>query len=105
MCVLTVSKDYFWYFVRKFDELEIVMSFQAAAESMDLVLDMIPAGHALEPYLPLLKLDGALVMVGVVTEPLQFASPLLMIGMHFSFPTSFTYFHGVISINPSFKSS
>eukprot|EP00252_Welwitschia_mirabilis_P014265 TRINITY_DN3137_c0_g1_i2.p1 TRINITY_DN3137_c0_g1~~TRINITY_DN3137_c0_g1_i2.p1 ORF type:complete len:365 (+),score=57.64 TRINITY_DN3137_c0_g1_i2:112-1206(+) len=51
-----------------------------AKESMDMILDMVPVKHDLQPYLNLLNVDGALVMLGVVSEPLQFVSPLLMLG-------------------------
>lgn len=41
----------------------------AAAGSFDFILDTIPVGHQLEPYLALLGVSGALVVVGAV-EPL-----------------------------------
>nr|ABK27071.1 unknown [Picea sitchensis] len=53
---------------------------QEAAESLDYIMDTIPVAHPLEPYLALLKTNGKLVMLGVVTEPLHFVSPLLILG-------------------------
>uniref|UniRef100_A0A0D6QR28 Enoyl reductase (ER) domain-containing protein n=1 Tax=Araucaria cunninghamii TaxID=56994 RepID=A0A0D6QR28_ARACU len=53
---------------------------QEAAESLDFILDTIPAKHPLEPYLSLLKMNGKLIMLGVVGEPMQFVSPLLILG-------------------------
>jgi len=53
---------------------------QEAADSLDFILDTIPSAHPLEPYLSLLKTNGTLVMLGIVTEPLHFASPLLILG-------------------------
>ncbi|KAL6013309.1 cinnamoyl-Coa reductase [Asimina triloba] len=53
---------------------------QAAADSLDYILDTIPAHHPLEPYLVLLKVGGTINLMGVIPEPLQFVSPLLMLG-------------------------
>ncbi|GLJ15812.1 hypothetical protein SUGI_0260760 [Cryptomeria japonica] len=53
---------------------------QKAAESLDFILDTVPANHPLEPYLSLLKINGKLIMLGVVPEPLHFVSPLLILG-------------------------
>jgi len=57
---------------------------QEAAESLDYIMDTIPVAHPLEPYLALLKTNGKLVMLGVVTEPLHFVSPLLILGISLS---------------------
>lgn len=43
-----------------------------AQESLDYILDTIPAVHSLEPYLSPLKVDGKLLLVGVAPKPLQF---------------------------------
>ena len=45
---------------------------KAAASSFDFLLNTIPVGHDLNPYAALLKLDGTMVLVGVLTpvEPL-----------------------------------
>ncbi|NEX94306.1 NAD(P)-dependent alcohol dehydrogenase [Caulobacter sp. 17J65-9] len=50
-----------------------------AASSMDLIIDTVPVKHALDPYLPLLDVDGTLVIVGQIgpleapsTVPLMF---------------------------------
>lgn len=50
------------------------------ADSFDYVIDTVPVHHALEPYLSLLKLDGKLVLMGVINQPLQFISPMVMLG-------------------------
>lgn len=55
-------------------------SMQAAADSLDYIIDTVPANHPLEPYLGLLKLDGKLIIMGVINTPLQFVSPMLMLG-------------------------
>ena len=38
----------------------------AAASSFDLIIDTVPARHDLKPYVPLLDIDGTLVIVGQV---------------------------------------
>ncbi|KAJ8638424.1 hypothetical protein MRB53_012691 [Persea americana] len=57
-----------------------VSKMQEAADSLDYILDTVPAHHPLEPYLSLLKVDGKIVMMGVISEPLQFVSPMIMLG-------------------------
>ncbi|KAK8455749.1 hypothetical protein SEVIR_4G214800v4 [Setaria viridis] len=52
----------------------------AAAGTLDYVIDTVPAHHPLEPYLALLGLDGKLVVMGVINQPLSFVSPMLMLG-------------------------
>ncbi|KAF5745588.1 carbamoyl-phosphate synthetase 2 aspartate transcarbamylase and dihydroorotase [Tripterygium wilfordii] len=51
-----------------------------AADSLDYIIDTVPVVHPLEPYLSLLKLDGKLILTGVINTPLQFMAPLLMLG-------------------------
>ncbi|KAH7518041.1 hypothetical protein FEM48_Zijuj09G0128500 [Ziziphus jujuba var. spinosa] len=53
---------------------------QQAADSFDYVIDTVPVFHPLEPYLSLLKLDGKLILMGVINTPLQFVSPMVMLG-------------------------
>ncbi|ERN08836.1 probable cinnamyl alcohol dehydrogenase isoform X1 [Amborella trichopoda] len=53
---------------------------QGAAESLDYILDTVPAVHPLEPYLSLLKVGGKLIVMGVIPAPLQFVTPVLMLG-------------------------
>ena len=53
---------------------------QDAADSLDYIIDTVPVFHPLEPYLALLKLDGKLILMGVINTPLQFVSPLVMLG-------------------------
>jgi uncharacterized zinc-type alcohol dehydrogenase-like protein len=38
----------------------------ASASTFDLIIDTVPVSHALDPYLPLLDVDGTLVIVGQV---------------------------------------
>lgn len=53
---------------------------QEAADSLDYIIDTVPVFHPLEPYLSLLKLDGKLILMGVINTPLQFISPMVMLG-------------------------
>ena len=53
---------------------------QEAADSLDYIIDTVPVNHPLEPYLSLLKLDGKLILMGVINTPLQFISPMVMLG-------------------------
>nr|WMI51973.1 ADH29 [Litsea cubeba] len=52
---------------------------RSAQESLDYILDTIPAVHWLEPYLSLLKLDGKLLLVGA-PKSLQFDPVSLILG-------------------------
>ncbi|KAJ0077399.1 hypothetical protein Patl1_35422 [Pistacia atlantica] len=51
-----------------------------AADSLDYIIDTVPVFHLLEPYLEMLKLDGKLIMMGAINTPLQFASPMVLLG-------------------------
>lgn len=52
---------------------------QSAASTFDLIIDTVPVRHDLAPYLPLLDIDGALVIVGHLGEVDGFSTgPLLM---------------------------
>lgn len=53
---------------------------QEAADSFDYIIDTVPVFHPLEPYLSLLKLDGKLILMGVINTPLQFITPMVMLG-------------------------
>ncbi|XP_042475293.1 probable cinnamyl alcohol dehydrogenase 1 [Macadamia integrifolia] len=53
---------------------------QAVADSLDYIMDTVPVVHPLEPYLSLLKVDGKLILTGVISSPLQFVSPVVMLG-------------------------
>lgn len=53
---------------------------QEASDSLDYIIDTVPVGHPLEPYLSLLKIDGKLILMGVINTPLQFISPMVMLG-------------------------
>ncbi|CAN1802827.1 Probable cinnamyl alcohol dehydrogenase [Linum perenne] len=52
----------------------------AVADSLDYIIDTVPVNHPLEPYLSLLKVDGKLILMGVINTPLQFISPMVMLG-------------------------
>ena len=41
---------------------------QAAANRFDLIIDTVPYDHDINPYLPTLKLDGTLVLVGLIGD-------------------------------------
>ncbi|XP_073001245.1 cinnamyl alcohol dehydrogenase 2-like [Typha latifolia] len=51
-----------------------------AVDSLDYIIDTVPVFHPLEPYLSLLKVDGKLILMGVINQPLQFVSPMVMLG-------------------------
>nr|UZH97793.1 cinnamyl alcohol dehydrogenase CAD3 [Morus alba]UZH97794.1 cinnamyl alcohol dehydrogenase CAD4 [Morus alba] len=53
---------------------------QEAFDSFDYIIDTVPVFHPLEPYLSLLKLDGKLILLGVINKPLQFVTPMVMLG-------------------------
>ncbi|KAK4437925.1 Cinnamyl alcohol dehydrogenase 1 [Sesamum alatum] len=53
---------------------------QELADSLDYIIDTIPVFHPLEPYLSLLKVDGKLILMGVINTPLQFVTPMVMLG-------------------------
>jgi len=51
---------------------------KAAANSLDLIIDTVPVKHALNPYMPLLDIDGTLVIVGQL-GPMEEMSTLPML--------------------------
>ncbi|GER36935.1 cinnamyl alcohol dehydrogenase [Striga asiatica] len=53
---------------------------QELTDSLDYIIDTIPVFHPLEPYLSLLKVDGKLILMGVINTPLQFVTPMVMLG-------------------------
>ncbi|XP_052210982.1 cinnamyl alcohol dehydrogenase 1-like [Diospyros lotus] len=53
---------------------------QELSDSLDYIIDTVPVFHPLEPYLSLLKLDGKLILMGVINTPLQFLTPVVMLG-------------------------
>lgn len=59
---------------------------EAAADSFDYILDTVPALHPLRSYLSLLKVDGKLVIVAAVPQPLQFDAVELIQGIFFFSP-------------------
>ncbi|KAF2302112.1 hypothetical protein GH714_032826 [Hevea brasiliensis] len=53
---------------------------EKAANSLDYILDTVPAGHPLDSYLSLLKVDGKVIIVGAAPTPLQFIASDLITG-------------------------
>lgn len=51
-----------------------------AEQTLDYILDTIPSAHPMEPYLSLLRMNGKIVMLGVVPTPLQFVTSFLLLG-------------------------
>ena len=43
---------------------------QEMADTLDYIIDTAPVFHPLEPYLSLLKLDGKLILMGIINTPL-----------------------------------
>ncbi|KAG1358966.1 putative cinnamyl alcohol dehydrogenase [Cocos nucifera] len=52
----------------------------AAIDTLDYIIDTVPVFHPMEPYLSLLKVDGKLIITGVINEPMQFVTPAIMLG-------------------------
>ncbi|MCO5572938.1 hypothetical protein L7F22_026702 [Adiantum nelumboides] len=63
-------------FLLSSDELKM----KTTEQTLDFIIDTIPSVHPLEPYLELLKVNGKLVMVGVAPGPMQFMTPMLLLG-------------------------
>ncbi|KAJ7546637.1 hypothetical protein O6H91_08G048200 [Diphasiastrum complanatum] len=53
---------------------------QAAAQSLDYIIDTVPSPHPLDPYLALLDMNGKLIILGVVPSPLQFVTANIILG-------------------------
>ncbi|KDP32000.1 hypothetical protein JCGZ_12461 [Jatropha curcas] len=53
---------------------------EKAANSLDYILDTVPAVHPLDFYISLLKFDGKLIIVGAAPKPLQFVATNLSTG-------------------------
>ena len=53
---------------------------KAAASSLDLIIDTVPVKHDINPYLPLLDIDGTICLVGQVGPMGEFNSPPLIMG-------------------------
>ncbi|XP_068655223.1 cinnamyl alcohol dehydrogenase 1-like [Aristolochia californica] len=51
-----------------------------ASESLDYILDTVPAVHPIDSYLSLLKVEGKIMLVGVAPKPLQFESTAVILG-------------------------
>ena len=62
---------------------------QEKTDTLDYIIDTVPVFHPLEPYLSLLKLDGKLILMGVINTPLQFLTPVVMLGEPLSTSTAF----------------
>ncbi len=52
----------------------------AAASSLDLIIDTVPVRHDLTPYLPLLDVDGTLVLVGQIGQLAEPSTVPLVLG-------------------------
>ncbi|KAL8245850.1 hypothetical protein R6Q59_007066 [Mikania micrantha] len=48
--------------------------------SLDYILDTVPVNHRLQDYLPLLRVEGKIFVVGAAPEPLQFSASGLILG-------------------------
>ena len=55
---------------------------EGAASTLDYILDTVPALHPLQSYLSLLKVDGKLIIVAAVPQPLQFVASDIILGMY-----------------------
>jgi alcohol dehydrogenase (NADP+) len=51
-----------------------------AASSFDLIIDTVPHKHDLDPYLPLLDVDGTLVIVGQIGPVPEMSTVPLLLG-------------------------
>ncbi|KKW68105.1 hydroxyacid dehydrogenase [Lampropedia cohaerens] len=51
-----------------------VAAMEGAADAFDVILDTVPVAHSMDPYLPLLKADGTLVLVGQIGPMPGFSS-------------------------------
>lgn len=51
-----------------------------AADSLDYILDTVPAVHSLDHCMSLLKAEGKLFLIGVAPQPLQFETTALIGG-------------------------
>lgn len=47
---------------------------QSALNSLDGIIDTVSAAHEISSLLPLLKTNGKLILLGVLTEPHSFAA-------------------------------
>lgn len=65
---------------------------EGAANSLDYILDTVPALHPLRSYLSLLKVDGKPIIVAAVPEPLQFDAVDIILGTS-SATISIRFFH------------
>lgn len=61
-----------------------VAEVERAANSLDYILDTVPVFHPSNSYIPLLKIDGQLILVGAVSKPLQVDAVELILGMCFA---------------------
>ena len=53
---------------------------KAATSSLDLIIDTVPVKHDINPYIPLLDIDGTICLVGQVGPMGEFATPPLLFG-------------------------
>ena len=65
---------------------------QAAARSLDFIIDTVSAAHNVEDYLQLLNVDGKYVIVGVPPHSMEISPSTLLFGKAFEArPFVFTY--------------
>jgi D-arabinose 1-dehydrogenase-like Zn-dependent alcohol dehydrogenase len=53
---------------------------QEAIDSLDYIINIVLVFHPLEPYLSSLRPGGKLILMGVINTPLQFLTPVVMLG-------------------------
>lgn len=70
-----------WFFITLLNLSPKDTLLQAAAGTLDGILDCVSAKHALVPLLGLLKYHGKLITVGAPAEPLELPVAPLIMGM------------------------
>lgn len=61
---------------------------EAAASTIDYILDTVPAAHDLQVYLSLLKVEGKIFIVGAAPKPLQFSPSDVILGTYSTYSTT-----------------
>lgn len=61
---------------------------EAAASTIDYILDTVPAAHDLQAYLSLLKVEGKIFIVGAAPKPLQFSPSDVILGTYSTYSTT-----------------
>lgn len=55
-------------------------SMATAASKFDIIIDTVPVKHDINPYMPLLKIDGTIVLVGQIGPMDEITTPALILG-------------------------